>query len=105
RRAGDSAGLEPVAQARRHQLVVDAPTDIVGARRAARAPPGVVLAFGLERAITVDPTLRAQAIHPVALGGKAAGILLVGGPVLDVHSRSDNVPVTTQNVIAAAGQP
>ena len=47
-----------VAQGRRHDLVVDAPADVVGARRAAVGPPGVVLASGLQRAERVDPARR-----------------------------------------------
>ena len=51
----DRARTQPVAQRRRHDLVIDAPADVLGARRAAVAPPGVILAFGMQRAIRVDP--------------------------------------------------
>src|SRR3546814_7050349 len=77
--------LQPVAQRRRHELVIDAPTDVVGARRAAVAPPGVVLAFRVERAVGIDPAAHAAgravaaavladpAVEPGALGRQAAG--------------------------------
>src|SRR5207342_3951221 len=83
----DRARTQPVAQRRRHDLVIDPPADVLGARRAAIAPPGVVLAVGVQRAIRIDPTarlsidtLQAQAVEPVALGRQAAGVLLVGFP-------------------------
>src|SRR6478752_8325812 len=83
----DRARTQPVAQRRRHDLVIDAPADVLGARRAAVAPPRVILAFGMQRAIRVDPAavVGADAIEPVALGGQATGILLVGFPVTDVE--------------------
>src|SRR5688572_9789550 len=55
RSAQDRAGAQPVVQARGRELVVDAPADVVFARGAAVAPPGVVLALGVQRAVGVDP--------------------------------------------------
>src|SRR5690606_29791200 len=114
--AVDRAGTQALAQRRGYELVVDAPADIVGARRAAVAPPGVVLAFRMQHAVGVDPAaagghvglllaVGAQAVEPVALLGQAAGVLLVGGPVADVQAAAHDVPVTAQHVVAAAGQP
>src|SRR3546814_7842812 len=81
------------------------------------APPGVVLAFRVERAVGVDPPAHARgravasavvadpAVEPGALGRQAAGVLLVRLPVLDVQRAADDVPVAAQHVVAAAGQP
>src|SRR3546814_12816606 len=85
--------------------------------RATVAPPGVVLAFRVERAVGVDPPAHARgravasavvadpAVEPGALGRQAAGVLLVRLPVLDVQRAADDVPVAAQHVVAAAGQP
>src|SRR5690606_36370740 len=93
RLAQDRARLQPLAQRRRDELVVDAPTDVVGARGAAVAPPGVVLAFRVECTVGVDPAAGAvrravaaavladPAVEPGAFGRQAAGVLLVRFPV------------------------
>src|SRR5688572_23833669 len=51
RRGVDGAGFQPRLQRRGDELVVDAPAHVLGARGAAVAPPGVVLALGVERAV------------------------------------------------------
>src|SRR5688572_26720388 len=78
----DETGLEPRRQRGRDELVVDAPADVVGTRRAAVAPPGVVLAFRMQAAVAVDPAavVAAHVVEPLALGRQAAGILLVAAP-------------------------
>ena len=104
------------AQRRAGQLVVDPPADVVGPRRAAVAPPGVVLALRMEHPVGIDPAapglrirlvfaVRTQAVEPVALGRQATGVFLVGLPVADVQLAADDVPVPAQHVVAAAGQP
>ncbi|KAG1456265.1 hypothetical protein G6F57_015137 [Rhizopus arrhizus] len=80
----DRAAAQAVTQARGDELVVDAPTDIVGAGGAAVAPPGVVLAGGVEQAVGIGPAaaggdigglavVGAQRVEPVALFRQAAG--------------------------------
>src|SRR5688572_24028792 len=103
----DRAGPQARQQRRRHELVVDAPAHVLGAGGAAVAPPGVVLALGVQRAVGVDPagTVHAQAIEPVAFGGEAAGVLLVGFPVPDVALAAHDVPVAAQHVVAPGLQP
>src|SRR5690606_13229950 len=115
--AVDRAAAQARTQARGHELVVDPPAHVVGARRAAVAPPGVVLALRMQRAVGVDPAagprrgaiaalVRADhAVEPGALRRQAAGVLLVGGPVPDVLAATDDVPVAAQHVLAPAGQP
>src|SRR5690606_30340501 len=69
-------------------------------------PPGVVLAFGPQVAVAVDPAaLKEKFVEPGALFGQAAGVLLVRGPVTDVLAGVHDVPVAADHVIAAAGQP
>src|SRR3546814_2011043 len=70
--------LQPVAQRRRHELVIDAPTDVVGARRAAVAPPGVVLAFRVERAVGIDPAAHAA--------GRAVAAAVLADPAVELRS-------------------
>src|SRR5690606_34041069 len=101
--AVDRAGAQARRQRRGDELVVDAPAHVVGARRAAVAPPGVVLALRVQDAVGVHPAARPrrgavaalvladQAVEPGALGRQAAGVLLVGGPVADVLAAADDV--------------
>src|SRR5688572_20205013 len=51
RRRRDRARLQAVPQRGRDELVVDAPADVLGARGATVAPPGVVLAFLVQVAV------------------------------------------------------
>src|ERR1035437_5871164 len=107
RRRVDRAAFEACPQAGRHELVVDAPADIVRARRAAIAPPGVVLALRMQGAIAVDPTsfVRAKTIQPLTFRRQAAGVLLVRGPIANVERAAHDVPVAAQHVVASAGKP
>src|SRR3546814_8102577 len=75
RLAQDRTALQAIAQRRRHELVIDAPTDVVGARRATVAPPGVVLAFRVERAVGVDPPAHAR--------GRAVASAVVADPAVE----------------------
>ena len=72
-----------LAQAGRGELVVDAPPHVVGAGGAAVAPPGVVLALGMQYAVGIHPAtaergvgigqlVGALAVEPIALGRQAA---------------------------------
>src|SRR5690606_1431294 len=116
RLTGDRTARQALSQRGSGQLVVDPPAHVVGTGPAAVRPPGVLHGIGLERAEGVHPAvvgLRGAvaavvgdlAVEPGALGGQAAGVLLVGGPVLDVVARAHDVPVAAQHVVAAAGQP
>src|SRR5579875_2786023 len=95
-RRRDPAGFQALAQRWRHDLVIDPPPDVVGARVAAVGPPGVFLGLGFQHP---------KADQPSALFRKASGILLVGFPVPDVAFTAHDVPVTAQHEVAAAGQP
>src|SRR6185312_8979062 len=75
--AVDRATLQPLAQRGRDELVVDAPAHVVAAVR----PPRVVLALGVQCAVTVHPAALDQAVEPAAFLRQATGILLVGLPV------------------------
>src|SRR3546814_12830179 len=55
RLAQDRTALQAIAQRRRHELVIDAPTAVVDPRRATVAPPRVVLALRVEHAAGVYP--------------------------------------------------
>src|SRR6185312_11185875 len=82
--AVDRATLQPLAQRGRDELVINAPTHVVRAGVAAVRPPRVVLAFRMQRAVTVHPAALDQAVEPATFLRQATGILLVGLPVLDV---------------------
>src|SRR5690242_18653970 len=104
--AVDRAIADAFAQGRRADLVVDPPSDIALARTATVGPPGVLDRLGLDRTEAVDPAAGVeQKIEPSPLGRQTAGVLLVGGPVLDVVAGVDNVPVAADHVVAAAVEP
>src|SRR5690606_12781700 len=109
----DRAIAQALTQAGGDQLVVDAPADVVGTRRATLAPPRVVLAVRMQRAVGIHPAaatgrigvfgqVGAQPGEPVALLRQAAGVFLVGLPVPDVQRAAHDVPVAAQHVVAAA---
>src|SRR5690606_30229471 len=79
----DRAIAQALTQAGGDQLVVDAPADVVGTRRATVAPPRVVLAVRMQRAVGIHPAaatgrigvfgqVGAQPVEPVALLRQAA---------------------------------
>src|SRR3569623_3603983 len=79
----DAGGRDLVLQARRDDVIVDAPTDVLFIRRAAVAPPGVGLALGIrmQGAITVDPAdVVENGVQPRALVRQEAGGLEVAFP-------------------------
>ncbi len=95
-----------LAQIGADHLVIDPPADVLRTRRAALAPPGVVLALRSQRAVTVDPAvLLEQSGQPGALLGQVAGILLVALGVADVHRRVRDVPVAANDVTATGAEP
>src|SRR5687768_5932027 len=51
----DRAGSQALAHGRRHDLVVDAPPDVLLAHAEALAPPRVVLPVRMQAAVGVDP--------------------------------------------------
>src|SRR3546814_13568252 len=87
------------------------------ARRATVAPPGVVLAFRVERAVGVDPPAHARGravasavvadptVEPGALGRQAAGVLLVRLPVIYGQRAAADVTVAAPHVVPDDGQP
>src|SRR4029077_12741429 len=83
------------------------PADVLCACGAAIAPPGVVLAARVQRAIRVDPAgiAIAKSVEPVALGREATGILLVRRPVADVETTAHDVPVAADDVITTTREP
>jgi hypothetical protein len=92
--------------ARRGDLVVDAPPDILSPGLAAIRPPGIGLAggFRIEVAVGVDVAdLLENLRHPGALLRQEAGIFLVAFPVLEVDFLVRDVPITTDHDFAPAG--
>jgi hypothetical protein len=92
-----------VRQRRRGQVVIDAPTHVLGVGLAAVAPPGVggLGGLGLQLAVDVDQAAFAQqARHPGALLGQEAGVLQVAFPVLQVHLLVRDVDVADQDELA-----
>ena len=90
-------------QTRRGDLVVDAPTDILGPGLAAVRPPGVGLAGGLgqQPAMHIDPAQPIECgAQPGAFLGQEAGILLVRLPVFQVLLGMGDVPVAAEQDLA-----
>src|SRR5690606_28853468 len=93
--------------ARRRDLVVEAPPDVLRPRLPAVAPPGVALVGGVrvKTPIDVDPAdLVEDPGEPRALLGQEARVLLVAAPVLQVLLHVCDVPVAAQDDLAAAGR-
>src|SRR5690606_39090009 len=92
RLAVDRTVAQAGRQARRDELVVDAPAHVLVASGAPLAPPGVLLLLGPQDAEAVVPAplrrrravamdIGDQAVEPGALRRQAARGLLVAGPV------------------------
>ena len=84
-------------------LVVDAPTDVLGIRLTAVAPPGVrrFAGVGIKPAIDIDPALLVE--HPAEPGaffGQKARVLLVALPVLEVDLAVGDVSVAAEDDVA-----
>src|SRR5487761_2559015 len=77
----------PGREARRSDLIVDPPSDILGPGLSAVRPPGIGIAggIGVKPAIDVHPAqLLEHASEPLALLGQESRVLLVRFPVLQI---------------------
>src|SRR5688572_17846195 len=84
--------------ARRGDLVVDAPADVLLPRLAAVRPPRVLIGLVVQLAEHIDETqLVEDARQPCALLGQEAGVLLVGAPVPEIDLPVRDVPVAAQD--------
>src|SRR5437899_2641232 len=76
-RGHDPRGLDAATQLVRHEEVVDAPSDIAGARARLHVPPRVVPGLGHEDPERVVVAVGDELAHPLALDGHEAGTVLV----------------------------
>src|SRR6266481_5607203 len=76
-RGHDPRGLDAAAQLVRHEEVVDAPSDIAGARARLHVPPRVVPGLGHEDPERVVVAVGDELAHPLALDRHEAGTVLV----------------------------
>src|SRR5258708_2739354 len=84
--------------ARRGDLVVDAPADVLRPGLAAVRPPGVLVGLVVDPPENVDEAdLVEHAREPGALLGEKARVLLVGAPVPEVDLVVRDVPVAAQD--------
>src|SRR6185503_18132325 len=89
--------------ARRGDLVVDAPADVLLPRLAAVRPPGVLLGLVVQLAEHVDEAELVEYFRqPGALLGQEARVLLVRAPVLQVDFPVRDVPVAAQDQLMAS---
>src|SRR4051812_15827891 len=89
--------------ARRRDLVVDAPADVLRPGLAAVGPPGVLIGLRVEAAEDVDiAQLVEHARQPGALLRQEARVLLVGLPVAQVDLPVRDVPVAAKDEFLAA---
>src|SRR5690625_3303488 len=99
----DGTTLEPFAERRGDELVIDAPADVTLTRTSAVRPPSVVLPLGIERAVAVHPAVFVhQRVHPRPLVGQAARVFLIAAPVPDVLLAAHDVPVAADDMLALA---
>src|SRR5262249_43010716 len=90
--------------ARRRDLVVDAPADVLRPRPAAVRPPGVLPRPLIHLAEHVDPPHPVEGFaEPGALLGEEARVLAVAAPVLEVDLPVRDVPVAAEHELAPAG--
>ena len=81
-----------------HDLIVDAPTRVVGPRLAAIRPPRVLVRLLVHGAERVDETAAGeQRIEPSALGGREARVVLQRSPVLQVDRPVSHVEVAAEH--------
>src|SRR3569623_420119 len=84
-----------------HNVVVDAPTDVVLTRPAAVRPPGILVRSGVADAERVDPTQHEHLIEPCPLLRQYPRVFLIRSPVAQIDRLVGDVPVAAQDVVAA----
>ena len=98
----DFGATRRTAQSSAADLVIDAPTDILGPGLATVRPPGVLVWLCIDLPEAIDKTTRTkELVEPGTLFRQKAGVLLVGTSVAQVDGRMSDIPVTAQQVVAA----
>ncbi len=103
----DKGALGFVGQARGGQLVVNAPTHVLGIGLTALAPPGVglVALLGIEVSVNIDLACGAQQLRqPGTLLRQKARVFQVALPVFEVNGVVGNVQVPHQDELPLFGQ-
>src|SRR5215470_3285767 len=98
----DSCGARRRGDARRRDLVVDAPTHVIRPGLPAIRPPGVLPRLLVETAENVDETQFVKyAAQPRAFLGQESRVLLVAAPILEVDRLVRDVPVAAEDDLAS----
>ena len=101
----DRCGCGSSGDRRGRQLVVEAPSDVLGPSLPAIRPPGVAF-FGRLRvkvAIRVDPARILKNLgDPGAFFRKKAGIFSIGFPVFQIDFALSDIPVCTDDNLTSA---
>ena len=85
-------------------MIIDAPTDILGARLPSLAPPRVLLGSRVDKTENIAPSMILEKIRqPLTLLGEEARIFDVPLPVLEVNLLVSNVHVAAKNDASARG--
>ena len=87
----------PVRRDLADDVVVNAPTDVIGARVAALAPPGVLLGVGVDEAEGVAEFAGEQIGQPRALLREEAAVFQVALPVFQVFFGVGDVDVAAED--------
>src|SRR4030095_3602565 len=100
-------GSRAFGNARRRDLIIDPPADVVRVSLPEVAPPGVTLGPWVEAAKHVHPSmLIEQARQPRPLLGQEPGVLLIAPPVFQINFAVRDVDVATQDELTPTfGQP
>src|SRR5215831_5754373 len=99
----DARALRFRGDARRRDLVVDAPADVLLPRLAAVRPPGVLPRARVDAAEHVHPAGVVEGRgEPSALLGQEPRVLAVAAPVLEVDLLVRDVPVAAKHELAPA---
>ncbi len=98
----DVSSQHLIAETRRHDLVVQAPTDVLVPCAAAARPPRILIGLFVDGAERVNvAVLTKHLIEPRALFGQKTGVLSVRFPVLKVNFFVRNIPVAAKNYLGA----
>ena len=95
--------MRGLVQPRRRELVIEPPSDIVGARLSAIRPPRIMHGFRADQLTkSVVIACGQKRIEPRALFGQEAAVLLIAAPVFEINLLMGDVKVAAKHQFAFA---
>src|SRR4051812_37527411 len=93
------AAFQTIRELRVHEMVIEPPTDILGANAGALAPPRVVIRSRSELAERVHISGPGEFIEPGALFGQKPSIILVGLGILKIDLAMGDIEIAEDDHI------